>query len=79
MFQLTELFRNVPRVLFTMALVVSGLVAFVIAWWMAATLLVGLAIYVGIRRLLSRGERPAGPEVIEGESRRVDEPPERLR
>jgi hypothetical protein len=79
MFQLTEFFRNLPRVLFTMALVASGLVALFVAWWIAAALLILLAIYVGVRRLLARGQRPAGPEVIEGEFEKVDEPPERLR
>jgi hypothetical protein len=74
-----EFFRALPRALLTIGLVAAGLVTFLIAWWIAAVLLTGLAIYIGVRRLLARGKPATGPEVIEGEFREVDEPPERLR
>jgi hypothetical protein len=74
-----EFLKSLPRLLLTIALLAAGLVALFVAWWIAAMLVLGLAIYVGVRRLLARRTPPGGTEVIEGEFEEVDEPPERLR
>jgi hypothetical protein len=79
MFQLKEFVKALPRALLTLSLVAAGLLAIFVAWWIAVMGVIGLAIYLGVRRLLARGKPATGPEVIEGESRRIDEPPERLR
>jgi hypothetical protein len=73
----SEFFRSLPRILLTVVLVASGLVALFIALWIAVMLVIGLAIYIGVRRLLGGGKPPAA--VIEGEFKVEDEPPQRLR
>lgn len=79
MFQPAEFFRALPRVLVTIVLVAAGLVALLVAWWVAVIAVLGLAIWFGVRRMIFHGDRPAAPEVIEGEFEKVEEPPERLR
>ena len=80
MFKPAEFFKALPRVLLTIGLVAAGLVALFVAWWIAVSIVIVLAIWFGVRRLiLAHADRPAAPETIEGEFEEVDEPPERLR
>jgi hypothetical protein len=80
MFQPAEFFKALPRVLLTISLVAAGLVALFVAWWIAVSIVIALAIWYGLRRLILHGDaqQPA-PEVIEGEFEEVEEPPERLK
>jgi hypothetical protein len=79
MFQASEFFRALPRVLLTIVIVAAGLVALLVAWWIAVLGVALLAAWFGLKRLILHGDRPAGPEVIEGEFEKIEEPPERLR
>jgi hypothetical protein len=79
MFQPAEFFRALPRVLTTIVLVAAGLVALFVAWWIAVAIVLLLAAWFGIRRLILHGDQAAQPEAIEGEFEEVEEPPERLR
>jgi EamA domain-containing membrane protein RarD len=78
MAQIAELFKSIPRVLLAVGLVVLGLIALFVAWWVAVILILGFALYVAVRRMLTRSPASGGaPEIIEGEFRieRENPPP----
>ena len=80
MFQAENFFRALPRVLATIAIGAAVLVALVVAWWVAVVGVLALSAWFGLRRLILHGADPApGPQVIEGEFERVDDPNRRLR
>jgi membrane protein implicated in regulation of membrane protease activity len=83
MFQLSEFFKALPRLLLMVVLLAAGLVALFVAWWIALALILGFAIYIAVRRLLSPKSPGSGKRsaIIEGEFRveREDAPPTHLR
>jgi hypothetical protein len=77
MAQIAELFKSIPRVLLAVGLVVLGLIALFVAWWIAVILILGFALYVAVRRMLTRSPASDGASEIEGEFRieRENPPP----
>lgn len=80
MSRVTEFFKSTLVLLVAAGLALAGLVAFFVAWWIAAAAILGFALYVAVRRMFSR--RPpdeprsgGGPAVIEGEYRIEREDP----
>ncbi|MGC2519886.1 MAG: hypothetical protein WA373_12365 [Burkholderiales bacterium] len=76
MFQIADLFKAIPRVLLTVVLVAAGLVAVLVAWWIAVILILAFALYIAVRRMLPRKPPPSpegGSAIIEGEYRVEDE------
>ena len=71
MSQVSEFFKSTLVLLVAAALVAAGLVAFFVAWWIAAIAIVCFALYVAVRRMFSRSapRSGGGPAVIEGEYR----------
>ena len=72
MFPIAELLRSVAGLLMLAGLVVAGLVAFFVAWWIAALAVVGFALYLALRRLFP-GKRKGEVTIVEGEYRRIEE------
>lgn len=77
--QATEFFRTIQRFVVGVVLFAAAVAAVVIAWWIAVMALLGLAIWLGVRRWLGRGKPADASTVIEGEFERVDDPNRRLR
>jgi len=78
MAQIAEILKSIPRVLLAVGLVALGLIALLVAWWIAVILILGFALYVAVRRVLPRKPASGGaPAIIEGEFRieREDSPP----
>ena len=78
---ITEFFTSGLRALAIAGIVVAGLVALFVAWWIALAALLCLVIYLAVRRMLPRkpGEAQRGaPAVIEGEFRIEREDPPHL-
>ncbi len=78
MFRPAEFFKAIPRLLAAVVLAVAGVVALLVAWWIAIAIVLGFAVYLAVRRILPR--QPGGPgggaDIIEGEYRvERDEPP----
>ncbi len=80
MSRIAEIFKAIPRLLLAIGLVAAGLVALFVAWWIAVILILGFALAVAVRRMLSRqppcSRQPAsdgGSAIIEGEFKVEDE------
>jgi hypothetical protein len=74
MSRVPEFFKSTLVLLAAAVLAAAGLVAFFVAWWIAAVAVLAFALYVAVRRVFARapadGARPGGgPVVIEGEYR----------
>jgi len=74
MSRIAEFFKAGARLFLAVALLVAGLIALFVAWWIAALAVLGFALFVAVRRWLSR--RPSrgphraahgGSAIIEGE------------
>jgi hypothetical protein len=74
-----EFFKSVQRFAVGVVLFAAGVAAVIIAWWIAVMALLGLGIWLGVRRWLGRDQPRADATVIEGEFERVDDPNRRLR
>ena len=77
--QAPEFFKAIQRFVVGAVLFAAAVAAVIIAWWIAVMALLGLGIWLGVRRWLGRGKPEDAPTVIEGEFEKVEEPPERLR
>ena len=78
MVQIAGILRSIPRVLLAAGLVALGLIALLVAWWIAVVLILAFALTVAARRMLPRTPAPGGaPAIIEGDFRieREDSPP----
>ena len=78
MVQIAGILRSIPRVLLAAGLVALGLIALLVAWWIAVALILAFALIVAVRRMLPQKPAPGGaPAIIEGEFRieREDSPP----
>jgi len=75
-----EIFKSLPRLLLSVSLIAAGLVALFVVGWILAVTVLGLYLYVTVRRMLSRrpprGQQRASAgeaEIIEGEFKVEDE------
>ena len=75
-----EILKSLPRLLLAIGLVAVGLVALFVAGWIVAVTILGLYLYVIVRRMLSRqprrprqGASDGGSAIIEGEFKVEDE------
>ena len=70
MVQIAGILRSIPRVLLAAGLVALGLIALLVAWWIAVVFILAFALTVAVRRMLPRKPAPGGaPAIIEGEFR----------
>ena len=74
-----EFLKTLQRFIVGVVLFAAAAAAVIIAWWIAVMVLLGLGIWLGVRRWLGRGRPADAPTVIEGEFERVDDPNRRLR